>query len=523
MSIRRINTLGLLLTSVSAILGSGWLFSAYYAAKLAGSASLIAWCLGGLMITCIALTFAEVCVMVPIMGSSTRIPHLTHGSLVSFVFAWIIWLGYQALGPAEVQAIMQYLSVYYPQLLTQQGGLTSIGLSAAAVILFVVSVFNVFSLKWLLRLNNVMTCFKVIIPLGVAGVFLVHSFSWHNLLHPTGQLFSPFGMKGVFAAISSGGLVFAFHGFKLAAEMGGEVKNPAKAIPVAIIGSIAVCLLLYLLLQSAFLTSLSSNNLQHGWEHLTLRNHLGPFAAIAQGNHFDYLIPIILTGAIIGPFAAALVYVGSAARSLYGMSENKCIPHFFSKLTGQGHPLYGIVIYFFLALCFFLPFKGWREIVTFLTALLALTYAIMPVCCYTLRDKLPNFPRPFQLKAGKLMSVLSFYACTLMVYWSGWPIVSKTGVVIGIGLCVFFLYRASLKHYKPLFDTSQFYWLVVYLLGIILFSYVGNYGGQHWLSPLYLMVTLFFFCLFIIVWAAQSSFSGAIIQRGIEQSCGKTA
>ena len=113
---RSVSTLALLFTSISAILGSGWLFAAYYAGKIAGPSALLAWVIAGLCITFIAFVFAELSSMFPVMGSSTRIPHMTHGTLVGFMYGWIIWLCYASIPPTEVQAIIQYASFYFPSL-----------------------------------------------------------------------------------------------------------------------------------------------------------------------------------------------------------------------------------------------------------------------------------------------------------------------------------------------------------------------------------------------------------------------
>ena len=111
---RSISTFGLLLTSVSAIVGSGWLFSAYYTASIAGPAAILSWVIGGISLVIVAFVFAEICGMLPVTASSTRIPQYTHGTIVSFMFAWMIWLSYLALMAAEVQAVIQYSSFYLP-------------------------------------------------------------------------------------------------------------------------------------------------------------------------------------------------------------------------------------------------------------------------------------------------------------------------------------------------------------------------------------------------------------------------
>ena len=83
---RHISVVGLLFMSMSAIIGSGWLFAEDYAFSFAGSASMASWVIGAALIMIVAFTFAEICTMVPVVGSSSRIPHFTHGTLTSYIF-----------------------------------------------------------------------------------------------------------------------------------------------------------------------------------------------------------------------------------------------------------------------------------------------------------------------------------------------------------------------------------------------------------------------------------------------------
>ena len=506
---RSISPIGLLFTSTSAILGSGWLFGAYYAAGFAGPASILSWVIGGTMVIIIAFVFAEICTMVPITASSTRIPHLIHGSTVSFIFSWIIWLTYLALGPTEVQAIIQYLSIYYPSLLNSDASLTIYGFFLAVSLLATISVINVFSLRWLIKANNILTVFKIIIPLIIASTILYYFFSFNRVIHSGGSNFMPYGIHGVLTAISAGGVIFTFNAFKLAAEMAGEAKNPRIAIPMAIIGSVLICMVLYLLLQIAFLSSIHPSNIVTGWNKMLMGDKLGPFSAIASADNLNFLRPIIFIGAIIGPFAAALVYCSSAGRSIYGMSENGYLPSLFQKITTDGNPIYGIIIFFILGSFMFAPFHGWQEMVQFLTSLLAITYAIAPVNCYTLRVALPNYNRKFRLPFGKIWSLVAFFACTLMVYWSGWQVISKSGIIIFIGLIIISLYRCTKGRsiqddFK--WNIKESYWFWLYLLGISLISYSGNFGGgKNYLSSNGAILSIFILCWVIITLAAKTA------------------
>ena len=225
----------LLFASISAILGSGWMFSALYTSELAGPAALLSWIIGGVMLGFIAFTFAELSAMIPITGSSVRIPQYTHGTLVGFVFSWFIWLSYVALAPTEVQGVIQYATLFFPQLTTLSGKLTSSGYFTAVILMLLLSALNIFSLRWLMRANSILTLFKIALPLILAISVFVMMFHRHSQQHMP-RSFLPYGYHGMFAAISTGGITFAFNGFKQACEMAGEAKRPAVSLPIAIIG-----------------------------------------------------------------------------------------------------------------------------------------------------------------------------------------------------------------------------------------------------------------------------------------------
>ncbi len=477
-----ISTLGLLFASVSAILGSGWLFASYYTSMYAGYASIVSWIIGAILVTIIAFVFAEVCTSVPVSGSSTRIPHYTHGTTTSYTFSWIIWLSYLTLAPTEVQAIIQYMSFYFPTLVHGNGGLTGHGLILAIVLMLIVTILNGYSLRWLLKANTFLTVFKLIIPLFIGVVVLYHFLPGSNLLTNMTNDFAPFGAHGTMQAVSIGGIAFAFTGFKIAAEMADSTKNPKVALPVAIIGSIAICLVIFIILQFAFLASIHVNEGDTSWTNLTSNDQFGPFATIAKQGGIEWLIPFIFAGAIIGPFAAGLMYFGSAARSLHGMSSNGYLPSILTKLSPTGVPRASITVSFLVGMIMFAPFPGWNEMVKFLTALMAMTYLTASTSLITLRHRLPELNRPFKLIAGKTWSVLGFFASTLIIYWSGWDVISKVGITVLIGLAVLFIYLKVDRKSIPL-NIKQSIWIWVYLIGITLISYLGNYGGIGLIHP----------------------------------------
>ena len=135
---------------IGTIMGSGWMFSAQYTSEYAGPASILSWVIGAILMIFIALTFAESSTIVPVQGSSSRIPHITHGTLLSYIFAWITWIFYLVLAPIEVQAVLQYVAVFFPDLIQPStGALSAQGIPIAVLLLLAFCIFNFYSLRWL--------------------------------------------------------------------------------------------------------------------------------------------------------------------------------------------------------------------------------------------------------------------------------------------------------------------------------------------------------------------------------------
>ena len=195
--------------------------------------------------------------------------------------------------------------------------------------MFASSAINVYSLRWLIKVNNISTIIKVAIPVIIMIILLMHTLPSHSICHPQKAQFMPYSWHGVFSAMVSGGIIFAFNGFKQAADMAGEAKNPGRSVPLAILGSVFITLILFLFLQVGFLSSIEPSNLLHGWKHLTLGNDQSPYSAILKQEKIEFLMPLLYFGALMAPFAASLMYCAGASRSLYGMAKNGYVPKIF--------------------------------------------------------------------------------------------------------------------------------------------------------------------------------------------------
>ncbi|MCW5588326.1 MAG: APC family permease [Legionellales bacterium] len=478
---RVIGRTSLLFISVGAMIGSGWMFGPLYAAQIAGPASIITWILGGILVFIVALSFAELSTTLPVTGGIARFPQFTHGSLVSYTMTFIAWLAYVLLAPIEIQALLQYAAHYLPGLIHSVDGkpaLSHLGLLIAAGLLFIMSGLNILGIKAVSRFNTLLVWLKILIPLFTVLVLLHVSKNFNNF--HTHEGFVPDGLKGILTALPMAGVVFSFFGFRVSIEVAGEAKNPQQALPIALLGSITICIIIYTLVQFAFISALPPTFLHNGFAQLTFQGDEGPLVGLAASFGLNWLVIILFADAFYSPFGSALIVVTTTARLDYAMAENGYVPKFLSRLNQKGVPYWAILVNFVVGAILLLPFPGWQTLAGFILAALVFSHAIAPVSLIALRKQLPALNRPFKLPYALPFCFLAFYILNMIGYWTGWQTISKMYLAAGIGfiiLIVYRLYQIKQQLPRPDLHLQQGYWLILYFGGMGIISYLGNFGG----------------------------------------------
>ena len=108
---RDITKINVLIAAAGGMIGSGWLFSPFISAQIAGSNALISWVIAAIFMLFVALPLCELGTMFPISGGMTNYPSFTHGQDVGFLFAWTSWLSYVVMTPIEIQGYEPTVSV----------------------------------------------------------------------------------------------------------------------------------------------------------------------------------------------------------------------------------------------------------------------------------------------------------------------------------------------------------------------------------------------------------------------------
>src|ERR1700729_559875 len=102
---RSVGFWGLLFVSLGSIIGSGWLLGALKVAKTAGPAGIISWIIGAVMLSTLALIYAELGAAYPVAGGTARFAYFSHGPIAGFVSGWASWLQAVFLAPVEIEAM----------------------------------------------------------------------------------------------------------------------------------------------------------------------------------------------------------------------------------------------------------------------------------------------------------------------------------------------------------------------------------------------------------------------------------
>jgi amino acid transporter len=467
--------MALMFISLGSIIGSGWLLGALTAATSAGGASIVSWALAGVIIVLLALVHSELGAAYPLAGGTGRWPRMAFGSLGGFTAGWVAWLQAVTLAPIEVEAALSYLDHKWHGLINEAGALTPTGLSVATALMLLFTVINILGVRWLAESNRITVLWKVAVPVATIAVLIPVSFQASNFT--AGGGFAPYGAHGVFAALPLG-VVFALQGFEQAAQIAGEARNPQRNVPRAVIGSVVIGTVLYLALEIAFIGALDPASLAQGWANPVGKGDFGPYATLATGLGLSALAVVLYIDAFISPAGTGLVYMGTSARLSYALGHSGYLPQSVSRISNRGVPYASIILAFVIGLICFLPFPSWQSLVGLVTSATVIMYGFAPITLLALRKADPHRARPYRLPAAPVLAPVAFIAANEIIYWTSWGTVQKLMLAIAAGYVIFGIaYARRHPMERPPLDLLSLVWILPWLGGLAVISYLGQYGG----------------------------------------------
>ena len=447
---RALGALNLTTLGIGAIIGAGiFVLTGTAAAQYAGPAIVWSFVLAGVGCLFAGLCYAEFASMIPIAGSAYTYGYATLGELVAWIIGWDLILEY-LFGASTVAvgwsgyftAFVKELGVTIPpalcnaplQFVEGQGfvGTGALFNLPAVFLVGLMTALLVIGIKESARFNNVIVIVKLLIVFLVIGFgfMYVNQANWHPFVPPNTGEFGHYGWSGILRG--AGVIFFAYIGFDAVSTAAQEAKNPQRDMPIGILGSLAICTVLYILM-ALVMTGLA---------HYTELNVPHPvFVAIEKaGPALDWLRPIINIGAIAGLASVVLVMLMGQPRIFFSMSRDGLLPPVFGKV----HPKYqtpyvttiltgtvaGIVAGLF-------PIGLLGELVSIGTLL-----AFVIVCggVIVLRYTSPNLARPFRTPMVPLVPILGILVCGYLM--SGLPGATWERLIVWliIGLLIYFTY-----------------------------------------------------------------------------------
>ena len=475
---REMGLIGATWASETSIIGSGWLFGALFAAQAAGTAALLGWVIAGVIIIILALVHSELGGMYPVSGGTARFPHFAFGSIAGISFGFFSWLQAVTVAPIECFAVMQYGSYYWHGLYNATtGNVTGLGFAMTIVLMALFTAINFLGMRLFSKVNAGITWWKVAIPV-LTIIVLLFKFHANNL--GAGGGFMPYGIKALFGAIPSAGIVFAYLGFEQADQLAGEIKNPQRNLPLAIISACIIGIVIYVMLQFVFIGAIPHALISgpQGWAGIPETNPIaiGPFAGLAGVVGLAWLAVLLRIDAFVSPFGTGLIYETSTSRVGYGLARNRYYPQLFAKVDRNGVPWFSLIIAFLFGLLFLLPFPSWHSLVGLVTSASVLMYAGAPLSLAAFRGQVPEAPRPYRMPAAAVLAPLAFILSNLLIYWSGFEVLWKLAIAIIIGYVLIGIFMAFDPQRPPL-DWKSAQWLPVYLIGMGIISWQGQYSG----------------------------------------------
>ncbi len=476
---KSISTFSLTMTGVTAIIGSGWLLGTQKIAMIAGPASLLSWVVGAAVALLVGLFYIEVGSANPSSGGIGYYSHLTHGRFCGFLTSWINWLSIVAVPPIEAQGIVQYLSQLSPFFAKfydlQSHNLTPSGIVFAFILMLFLMFINYWSVKIFIRFNNFFTILKILVPvLTIICLFYagLHAQNFGNSV----ETFMPFGVKSIFASVVACGVVMSFNGFQSPLTFSQEIESPKRQLPIAVIGSILIAFVIYVLLQAVFIGSISPTTLLNGWQSINFRS---PYVDLLMLANLQLMVTGVYIGSVISPTACGAAFIASSSRILYSLSTEGHLPAVLSKLNQwHNNPRNSIVVCTIVGSVFLLLFKGWYSLVAVISVLHLFSYVPAPIITIANRIKNKNnksSSKAFVLPLAHLIAPGLLFVISMLIFYAEWPLADEMALLILPGLGFYFYYEIKYRKasaFWPVFKGAS--WLIFYILGISIITFLGN-------------------------------------------------
>jgi APA family basic amino acid/polyamine antiporter len=443
---------------IGAIIGAGlFVRTAAAIAERAGPSVTLAFLVAAIGCAFAGLCYAEFASMIPIAGSAYTYSYATMGEFVAWIIGWDLVLEY-AVGAATVaiawseylNRIVEILGFDIPYQWRHSPfesgeGVQGIMNIPAVFILIVLSLLLIRGTRESAFVNALIVITKVAIVLAVIAVgwgFINPANHTPLIPEPTTYV-TPEGVThnygGILGILGAAGVVFfAFIGFDAVSTAAQEAKNPKKDMPFGILGSLAVCTVLYVLFSYVLSGVATVEDFRTNGREASVA-----YAITTYMHGYGWLANAVTVAILAGFSSVILVMLLGQSRVFYAMAHDGLVPSIFADVHPHFKTPYKSNLIFLVFTGLFAAFIP-GDIVGEMTSIGTL-FAFVLVCAgvWIMRRRRPDVPRGFTVPALPLVSMLGIITCGAMIYGLGWTNWLRLGVWLLIGLVIYFGYARS--------------------------------------------------------------------------------
>jgi len=436
---RTLSSRALIALGIGAIIGAG-LFSltGIAAADHAGPAVTLSFVLAAIGCGLAGLCYAEFASMIPVAGSAYTYSYATMGQFMAWIIGWDLVLEY-ALGAATVgvswSSYLNELLGQYGMAIPQEfisspseGGIINL---PAIFIVCLLSLLLIRGTKESASVNNVL----VIVKIAIVLLFIILGWKFINpefhtpfIPKNTGK-YGEFGMSGIAAGAAL--VFFAFIGFDAVSTAAQEAKNPQKSMPIGILGSLAVCTLLYVLF-SYVMTGLVPYEL--------FKDDASPAATAFKVTGYDFLQTSMIIAILAGYTSVILVMLLGQSRVFYSMSKDGFLPKFFGDIHSKFRTPWKTNIFFMFFISVFAGFVPIKQLGHMVSIGTLFAFCLVCIGVLLMRKKMPDAPRKFKVPLVPFVPIAGVLVCTYLMVSLEIASWIRLGIWLVLGLLIYFFY-----------------------------------------------------------------------------------
>jgi basic amino acid/polyamine antiporter, APA family len=435
---RVVGLLDLSALGLGAIIGTGIFVIIGEAITATGPSILLSFVLAGITCAFSALSYAELASTIPVSGSAYTYAYATLGELVAWIIGWDLILEYGV----SVAAIAVGWGGYLQSLLDSLFGVSipdsiagppgdggTFNLPAVFLVLAVTALLCV-GVRESTRANALMVAFK----LGVLALFVglgVYALLFHDGGGAGG--FSPFATHGTSGIVDAAALIFfAYIGFDAVSTAGEEAEKPQRDLPIAIIGSLAIATLIYVIVALVAVGLAPAGKL--GGSDAPLADALD-----IGGGFGSWATDVISLGALVAITSVVLTVLYGQTRIMFSMTRDGLLPRGFGKLSKRQTPVritltFGVLIAVIAA---FIPLSEIAKLVNIGTLF---AFILVNVGVIVLRRTQPDMERGFRVPWVPVLPLIGIALCIYLMTRLEAETWLRFGVWLAIGLAIYLAY-----------------------------------------------------------------------------------